>query len=172
MDADGTGGDDDIRKDLSCNVSDSTRPNAEAVSGKLAAPASLRLIPASHAWQQTRQPQLGTIGLGRFSAVRATRLPVDWLAGMRHPPCGTESPGIQLQRLVDSYQGWKLGRVNLWQKIARMVMEVNHGARFIRYVHRGLVCTMIYSVDGQEGKGEQDSNSPTGSSWNIRVRGS
>ena len=33
-------------------------------------------------------------------------------------------------------------------------LEVNHGARFICYVHRGLVYTMIYSVDGREGKGE------------------
>ena len=32
-----------------------------------------------------------------------------------------------------------------------------HGARFICYVHRGLVYTMIYSVDGREGKGEHDS---------------
>ena len=59
--------------------------------------------PASHAWQPTRQTQLGTTGLGRFSAVRATRLPVDWLAGVRHPPCGTESLGIQRQRVADNY---------------------------------------------------------------------
>ena len=106
MDADGTGGDDDIRKDLSCNVSDSTRPNAEAVSGKLAAPASLRLIPASHAWQQTRQPQLGTIGLGRFSAVRATRArglvgrnaaSSVWHGKPRHPATATsrQLPGME-----------------------------------------------------------------------------
>ena len=31
------------------------------------------------------------------------------------------------------------------------------GDRFICYVHRGLVYTMIYSVDGREGKGEHDS---------------
>ena len=31
------------------------------------------------------------------------------------------------------------------------------GARFISYVHRGLVYMMIYSVDGREGKGEHNS---------------
>ena len=39
---------------------------------KLAVPASLRLIAASRALQLTCQPQLRTIGLGRFLAFRVT----------------------------------------------------------------------------------------------------
>ena len=52
------------------------------------------------------------------------------------------------------WRGRKLGLVSLRQTIARMVVEVSHGERFICYVHRGLVYTVIYSVDGREGKGE------------------